>query len=300
MLFLSNPLQGSSLKDSGDEPYKFPGISMKTGFAITASARKDLEDKHRRYIMKAVAEAAQERAEAVQFVFAFKHNFLIPGWLREELPEEVSSKLLSLDMHGIQLNVKAPLQQTRVLTSALLHLNNLETSPFVASMSHASRLIRLVNEAGFDKDASPFGKAKKFALLAMRLDNYGNLGLTQVESDHMMGALYGKASQEILSVADQLPHMALGDLYTSAAQLKRWAAHRILNPQQKMSYVVDSLELFKKARQHVVSAENRAELLAKIKQEQHFALDFFEDLLLKEGLREEGVKSFIEARRSEI
>ena len=97
-LFSSYQLQASFSKGSEDEPYKFPGISMKTGFTITASSQKEVEDKHRRSVMKSVAEAAQTRAQTAKLIFAFKHNFLIPTWLREELPEEVSSKLLELNM----------------------------------------------------------------------------------------------------------------------------------------------------------------------------------------------------------
>lgn len=300
LFFSSTQIQASFQKEPGDEPYKFPGISMKTGFAITPSSQKDLQDQHRRSMMKAVADAAQERAQTAKLVFAFKHNFLIPTWLREELPDEVSSKLLDFNMFNIQLSVAKPFQEVQVITAALLHFNGMSVDPLVAAMSQASRLVRLVNEAGFEKDASPFDKAKKFSLLAMRLDAYNTLGLTQTESNGMMAALYNKAAQEVSSVASELPGVVLGDLYTSAGQLKRWAAHRTLDPKKKITYVVDSLELFSKARQYTQAAENSVELLAKVKQEQHLALDFFEAALLERGLVERGVKNFIASRRLEI
>jgi len=300
LLISSTQIQASFSKDPGDEPYKFPGISMKTGFAITPSSQKELEDNHRRSVMRVVAEAAQERAQTAKLIFAFKHNFLIPTWLREDLPDEVSSKLLTFNMFGVQLNVATPLSEVQNTTTALLHFNGLNVDPFVASLNPASKLVRLVNEAGFEQDVSPFEKAKTLSLLAMRLDDYGTLGLTQEESNAMMGALYNRAAQEVFSSASDLPGAVLGDLYTSAGQLKRWAAHRTSDPKKKTTYVVDSLEFFSKARQYTQAAENGVELLAKIKQEQHFALDLFQGILLRKGLVESGVKKFIASRRSEV
>ncbi|NCP62597.1 MAG: hypothetical protein GW748_04720 [Alphaproteobacteria bacterium] len=296
----SNRLQASFSKDSEGESYKFPGIVMKTGFAVTPSSQKELEDNHRRSVMRAVAEAAQERAQTAKLIFAFKHNFLIPTWLREELPDEVSSQLMSFNMYDIQLSVAKPLDEMRNTITALLYFNGLETDPLVASMSPASRLVRLVNEAGFEQEASSFEKAKTFALLAMRLDAYNTLGLTHGDSNTMMGALYNKAAQEVSSVASELPAVVLADLYTSAGQLKRWAAHRTDDSRKKTTYIVDSLELFSKARLYTDAAENGEALLDKVKQEQHFALDLFEEILLGKGLIESGVKKFIASRRLEI
>lgn len=145
LFFSSTQIQASFQKEPGDEPYKFPGISMKTGFAITPSSQKELQDQHRRSMMKAVADAAQERAQTAKLVFAFKHNFLIPTWLREELPDEVSSKLLELNMFDVQLSVAKTFQEVQVITTALLHFNGLNPDPLVAAMSQASRLVRLVN-----------------------------------------------------------------------------------------------------------------------------------------------------------
>ncbi|HBN23218.1 MAG TPA: hypothetical protein DD412_08285 [Holosporales bacterium] len=200
----------------------------------------------------------------------------------------------------MKLSVAKPFQEIRVITTALLYFNGLEADPLVAAMSPVSKLVRLINEAGFEEDASPFEKAKRFSLLAMCLDAYNTLGLTHEESNGMMAALYNKAAQEVYSVASELPGVVLADLYTSAGQLKRWAAHRTTNPRKKMTYVVDSLELFSKARQYTQAADNDAALLAKVKQEQHFALDLFEETLLGRGLVESGVKKFIASRRLEI
>lgn len=300
MSLASTPLQGSFLKDSDPEPRKLTGIVMRSGFSTSASAQKELQDQHRRTVMKAVADLAQERAQAAQFIFSFKHNFLMPQWLREALPTEVSSRLLNLNMYGVTFSVLTPLEETKRLASTILFHNNLPTDLFMVATRSESKLLRLVNEAEFQKDVSPFERARHFSLLAMRLDDYSALGIDESEAGQMMSALYHKASQEVLFAASEAPHMFLGDLYTSAGQLSRWAAYRAIDDKKKITYVVDSLSLLKKARQSALSAENSGELLLKIKQEEHWALDFFEDLLLGRQLQGEGVRAFIAARRLEL
>lgn len=300
LLSFSCQLQGSSQKGSDDEPYKFPGISMKTGFAITPSSQKELQDQYRRSLLKGLASAARARAQTAKHIFAFKHNFLIPQWLREYLPPEVSSKLLELNMFNVTLNISKPFQEMQVTTAVLLHCNGLNADPVFAAMSPNSRLVRLVNEAGFEQDAAPFEKAKTLALLAMRLDTYNTFGLTHEESDGMMAALYNKAAQETLSIAPELPGVVLADLYTSAGQLKRWSSYHTADSKEKTTHVVDSLELFSRARQYIQVAENSVALLAKIKNEQHLALDSFEEILLSRGLAERGVKRFIASSRLQI
>ncbi len=305
---LSEILEASSFGDSEPPHKKWRGISMRAGIGTVQDQeeiRKQQEEQYRRAAHKMLAEAAQDKAAVAQHVFAFKHNFLIPSWLRDALPDEVSSQLLNLNMHDVQLRIEGELSDKTRVTSALLRVNGLGEDLLAATMRPESRFIRLINESGFKQESNPLSIAKSLFALAMRLDEHIFLGITRTQAENMMGALYYAASEKVISTFDNMSDETIDalfapevlvDSYTSAGQLRRWAAHRINDPQKKFAYTVDSLKLFEKARGYA----SQTDFFEKIKQDQHFAYDLLEELLLKTSASEDSVKRFIASRHATI
>ena len=308
--FIASPyLKASSHKEGiSDEDLAHIRLRAGVGSTITQQElREQQQEQYRRDMHRVVAEAAQDRAAVAQHVFAFKHNFLIPSWLREQLPQEVSSQLLSFDMRGIKLTHEGTLEGKQALTSALLRVNGLEEDLEAATEQPASHFVRLINETGFQKDDSPLKLAKNFGALAMRLDRHEALGLEAEAAQNMMGALYHAASQEIKLFVDAISAVeresvyapdVFMDLFASAGQLSRWAAHRTTDPQKKMTYVVDALKSFERARDSKGASGVSEHFFAKVQEEVTLSYDLFEVLMLEAGLPAGPVKTFINGRRA--
>ena len=241
--------------------------------------QRQQEEVYWRNAHRAVAQAAQDKAAVAQQIFAFQHNFLVPEWLKAILPEEVSSYILNINLEAGDLTLKGTLEETQRLITTILQANDLSDDLTVAIQTSASRFIRLINEIGFNDKESPVVLAKHFVALAMNLNTGHALGMREESIQKMRGALYFSASEQVTSILKHMPEEKisseiLADLYTSAGQLKRWAAHHIQDQQTQIVYATEAVELLDTALIHSQKTKASKKFMAKIKEEQKLAKDF--------------------------
>lgn len=280
-------------RQNDEEPVRFPGVSMRSGLGNVSDDADQQQRCAHLALLKTAAEEAQTKRAVGQYVTAFMHHFVVPAFLREALPEDVSTHLLQVDMGSVKMNLSRSLEDIQRLSALVLVANGLGFDPLEASYRPDSQLVALVNESFLEAQGDPKGFAQGLVSLAFHLESGARFALTHADVNQMKGALYNRAAEEVVKLIPVVEGGAMReDLYLSAGQLKLWAAYCQENAHQKLSKSVDALSLFAQA-----ASEGSGRLMAKRQSEQEKAYDLMGESLMALGANSKGVARFIEARR---
>lgn len=195
---------------------------------------------------KLVAEAAAERAEVAQLVFAFRHKFIVPESVKALLPSDVQAYIPHFDMYGTQLDLSQSYDHTFDSFRIVSYANGYGVDLEVAASHPDLAFVRLINESGLSPDQSPLDKALVMFRIAAQLYNADEFGLTTNQANALKASLYNHAAaiaQENIVLSVDRYTESYHDTILSIIQLKHWAACQEPNLGKKLSYLTDAISL---------------------------------------------------------
>lgn len=192
-------------------------------------------------------------------ILAFRHSFLIPDWLRVSLPVELSNLLPMINTLDMSPTPETPFDDLVAGMTQIVQVNGLGNTLEEASATPMANLIRLVNEIGFKEQGNPLEFSRTLVLLGTSLTNTEiPIGLNNFAKNDVASALYEAAANlhiQVIQHNAQLPDgvrldgQGALDALISAAQLKRWSAYRSLHPRDRISRILQSIQLMTTARE---------------------------------------------------